>query len=531
MTMTTIPILIPLGAPRSPTMIHHGFPCRISSAMEKNYVITLLLLLVLLLNPAVMSVGGACTDDDAKIAELAASQGRDDISGCADVGGMCGANTQAGTVVRQWCCATCEAQQSGPATSLPPPADDDPVHLFLLGGQSECVGQASAALLETEGKFDYPSLVGEQEGVWLAGISQTDQFFVAPMSPLTKFGPEVSFGQRVHQVAGARVLVVKYCWGGSSVAQHWNPTTVANRWDYATDNGTAAWLVENAGVDFTDKNALFVNQVYTVRRTTEALVAAGVTYVWKGIVWVQGQADHKKNHWTTFGTDTARVFDAMREISVGVWNLPIVDTGSGGSANGRTGKAFAGQLVKGCRVTTIENGSFTANPNSTCVPGPSNACPGSTFISVDFFNHFGWDVNLPDSLKPVGANDKTFRWYKQYPTNLHSEYGGMILKGRMLADEYVRAFTTIPLPEAFATEDPALLFPWFRCSPRGTKPSMDNLCWVDLRDEAQAEKECVASPPPCGTQMCNSTSNGTPQLSSRWYLTGLLFTIGSLSWL
>jgi len=225
--------------------------------------------------------------------------------------------------------------------------------------------------------------------------------------------------------------------------------------------------------------------------------AAGVAYEWKSIVWVQGSAD-KKDTWEVFGTNTARLFDAIRQHSVGIWNLPIVDTGSSAQAALRTGKAYAGQLVKGCKVTTIEMGMAAADPDSTCQVGPTNPCSDSTFTNHSIMNHYGWDPNTPQSLKPPDASDKKFYWYRTWPTNLHSAYEGMILKGRMLADEYIRAFTPTPLPKAMAAEDPALKFPWPRCA-TGTKPTAKLICWMDQRGGVQSAKTCVPQPPAAST--------------------------------
>jgi len=460
----------------------------------------------------------ACTDNDAKIAELAASISETEVSGCADVGDLCEATGQQGVAIRKWCCATC-GTGSGPGTSLPPAEDDDPLEVFLLSGQSECTGSASAAMLNEEGNEAYPLLVGTQSGVWFASWTN-NRFFIAPMQAgkgRGSFGPEISFGQRVHEATGSRVMVIKYCWGGSSVAKHWNPDTVHNSWDHDKDDGTAAWLEANGPVDFTNKNSLFANLVHVARLTTEALTLAGVAYVWKAFVWVQGSAD-KLDTWQNIGMNTARLFDAVREHAVGIWDLPIVDTGSSAQFSLRSGKAYAGQLVKGCKVTTIEMGIGAENPDSTCQITPGNPCMESTFFNADLFNHYGWDPNFPQEFKPLASNDKTFKWYKAFPTDLHSEYEGMVLKGRMLAGEYIRAFTTTALPATMAAEDPALLFPWPKCTPTSAKPTAEALCWMDQRGEAQAMKTCVPRPPLAGSLSSSTTteikSNGPSSFAS-----------------
>jgi len=187
------------------------------------------------------------------------------------------------------------------------------------------------------------------------------------------------------------------------------------------------------------------------------------------------------------------VFDYTRE-QVGVWDLPVLDTGSSAQHALRSGKEYATQIVKGCNSVVIEVGGAAENPDSTCQITPSEPCLEDTFIDFHYMDHYGWDPNFSAELKPEWASDRVFQWFVEFPSNQHSAYEGMILKGRMLANAYIRNFTTTDLPPAFAEEDPALLFPSSRCAP-GAKPTAENLCWVDLRGEAQAAKACVPQPP------------------------------------
>ena len=38
------------------------------------------------------------------------------------------------------------------------------------------------------------------------------------------------------------MLIFKYCYGGTSAKEDWNPDFGANAWDRSKDNGTAAFL-------------------------------------------------------------------------------------------------------------------------------------------------------------------------------------------------------------------------------------------------------------------------------------------------
>jgi len=64
----------------------------------------------------------------------------------------------------------------------------------------------------------------------------------------------------------------------------------------------------------------------------------------------------------------------------------------------------------------------------------------------------------------------------------------MILKGRMLANAFLREFTTDTITLAFSEEDAATRFPWNAC-PAGTLPSDGNYCWIDYRDESMMSSE------------------------------------------
>jgi len=407
----------------------------------------------------------------------------------------------------------------------------------------------------------------------------SDEVFIAPHEAgigrvNSKFGPEISIGRRIRETTGRRVMVVKYCKGGTNVRNNWNPSTTANRWNYDLDDGTAAFLEPNTifegGSDMAsmlaelnrqcpnevsacdescfsfleeliteqkepdmdgaaavgpetvaiiecamtmadEKDALFINQVYVVRKVTEALDAAGVAYEWKAFVWLQGGAD-RMSTWDVFGEDTARLFDAVRNRTVGHWDLPIVDTGAGGNPGGPTGKQYATQLVKGCNVRHVKMPTSVPDPAAGCVSFAGKVCP--SFYIPTLWNHFGWDARMnenntdPNAASSFSAlqaalvfktTNKTFAWYAQYPTDMHSAYEGMIVKGRMLANEYIRAFTEYELTDVMKADDPTLLVDLPKCA-EGTLPTQEAVCWTDERTGEQREAECIPddepTPPP-----------------------------------
>ena len=163
--------------------------------------------------------------------------------------------------------------------SLNLPPTTETVHLFLYGGQSNCVGKAKIdRLLEDDNYSDYHK---EQSGVWFAGRSDdTDDFVIGPMTPGLEngsrgtFGAQVSMGYHYHRVTNKHVMIVKLGAGGTNVYQDWNPYTVQNQWDRDKDDGTAAYLIPNYGSD----QYMYKNFVHNSRLVMETLKAANVSW-------------------------------------------------------------------------------------------------------------------------------------------------------------------------------------------------------------------------------------------------------------
>lgn len=377
--------------------------------------------------------------------------------------------------------------------------DDDPVRLFIQAGQSNCGGAASSALLNDD-SGTYPDLVGTIDGAWFAGEYEKGNVLIRPMlageAKDGKFGPEVSMSQRIVEASESvspTVMITKYCWGGSNIKTEWNPETSDNNWDRDADDGTSAWLVDNGVSVANSKTHLYANLVYTVRKTTELLEEAGIPFDYSGFFFIQGSADKKSSTWDEYAADTVLLFETLRS-DLNEPSLPIVDHGGLPHHNIMTGKQVAAATISNGNAFTSEYQLGVANPDDCCVPGPSDPCLGSSFPNFDVQEHYGYDPQYPDDLKPEGFTDKEFYWFKDYPNDQHFEYEGMILRGQMLANTFLRE--TKPewatnMTAAMEENDPAVLFPLKVCPP-GEKPTAENVCYMDQSKETTpvSDLEC-----------------------------------------
>ena len=130
----------------------------------------------------------------------------------------------------------------------------DPVKVFLLGGQSNMLGRASASGLPA-------ALANPQADVlFYYGSSLTT---LRPGSG-TEIGPEVSFGRTVADAFPAEdIALIKYAVGGTNLHSQWDPST----------GGTYS---------------AFRN---TVSNGMAAVAGAGHTTEIVGMLWTQGESD------------------------------------------------------------------------------------------------------------------------------------------------------------------------------------------------------------------------------------------------
>ncbi|MCH7228481.1 sialate O-acetylesterase [Haloferula sp. A504] len=141
---------------------------------------------------------------------------------------------------------------------LASPARAAHLKVFLLAGQSNMVGQASASGLPAE-------LQAPQTDVLFYDRTGTTTPVLGSLQPrINGFGPEITFGRDLAAtLPSENFALIKYAQGGTTLYSSWDPTREAN---YAVFRQTV-----------TDGLA--------------ALTAAGHTYEIVGMLWTQGESD------------------------------------------------------------------------------------------------------------------------------------------------------------------------------------------------------------------------------------------------
>jgi hypothetical protein len=175
--------------------------------------------------------------------------------------------------------------------------------VYLLGGQSNMLGRASASGLPTSPV----NLRGVQSDVNFffhdpasSGANYDSLVKLQPLtSSATTFGPEITFGRAMKDANPAKnITLIKYADGGTTLASDWKPQT---------------------GPDYIQFKA-------TVAAGLAAITARGDTYKIAGMLWLQGESDTGAGA-AAYGTNIANFISDMRS-NYGA-NLPFVMGGIG----------------------------------------------------------------------------------------------------------------------------------------------------------------------------------------------------------
>jgi hypothetical protein len=184
-----------------------------------------------------------------------------------------------------------------------PPPMVTRLHVFLQGGQSNSEGRADPAQLPSLFQLPQPDVD------FYYGGSLTTLRPLTPGSPITTFGPEITFGRRLSDRlcydASNRVAVIKYSVGGSNLHTQWK-----------------------AGGDATTAGdgPYYVNWQNTVTAGLAALAAkypyAEITV--DGMIWMQGESDASTAGYGAAYDANLTAFIADVRLTLGLPRLPFV---------------------------------------------------------------------------------------------------------------------------------------------------------------------------------------------------------------
>ena len=95
-------------------------------------------------------------------------------------------------------------------------ADEEPLQVFILAGQSNMVGVGAKELLSLPKEMQ-----AAQESVLFAEYWADD---FKPLLPKNNIGPEVSFGYEMSKALKKKIALAKLAVGGTSIEVDWNPS-------------------------------------------------------------------------------------------------------------------------------------------------------------------------------------------------------------------------------------------------------------------------------------------------------------------
>ena len=125
----------------------------------------------------------------------------------------------------------------------------EPLKVYLLAGQSNMVGQGTikgedipgtlefCIANDKSGKYDFltdkKGKLAEQDDVWIYH-ERNDKVIAENLSP--RFGKtdemvglEISFGEKIQQLEGGQILLIKTAWGGKSLGKDFRPPSAGGK--------------------------------------------------------------------------------------------------------------------------------------------------------------------------------------------------------------------------------------------------------------------------------------------------------------
>lgn len=227
----------------------------------------------------------------------------------------------------------------------------EPVHVFILAGQSNMEGKAQVKLLQYQVKQDetkerFKHLVDDagewtlRDDVWIKFFDRQGKLTVGFGSP-DRIGPELDFGHVMGDHFDEPVLLIKTAWGGKSLYRDFRPPGVG-----LPDDAVLQELLENAQkrkpeTTLEDIKASFGHyyreMIREVKTTLEDLGShfpelAGRDVQLGGFVWFQGWNDMINADYTAAYAENMAQFirDVRRDLDAPELPFVIGQLGVGG---------------------------------------------------------------------------------------------------------------------------------------------------------------------------------------------------------
>jgi hypothetical protein len=149
-----------------------------------------------------------------------------------------------------------------------------PVDVYIIAGQSNATGQAIIRNMADTMKYDTTVMIFHSGKPHLnSGKPAFTWHALYPTSEVPeKFGPELSFGTRLHQLyPQTQIALIKHSHSGTNLYKEWNPGK--------NERDTSDWGPQ------------YKVFVHTVDSGMNALRKMGYTPVIRGMIWQQGEND------------------------------------------------------------------------------------------------------------------------------------------------------------------------------------------------------------------------------------------------
>jgi hypothetical protein len=209
------------------------------------------------------------------------------------------------------------------AATLAAQAVEKPMKLFILSGQSNCVGKGCGDKLPAEYRETPDNLLLYQNSWGLKGWQKLAPYPAHPGQAKmygcgdTMFGPEISFGHAIQkQFPNDRIGIVKVCVGGTSVAS-WSK-------DFGSPANRA--VMEAVGYkDIASQKSLYAMLLADVRA---ALASVAGQFEVAGFVWIQAERDSQ--HPAAARVWPQRVLQLHRDLAADIGypaSVPLVVMG------------------------------------------------------------------------------------------------------------------------------------------------------------------------------------------------------------